>query len=303
MRVIFSCIDESLQPPLSCSLCNLKRMWATCQKQVTKKPKSIKQLSKQSVYNSQVGQVCVSIVMQSNMAAVATWVFCQVNTGREVNAFQMFAEGYRGRHWMHSVINHAIVFFCHRRTYLSVPADWNHKAKRADKPQCSCQSECFDVTSKHRSYRQRCSSFASAACGGPSSCWVSSPQVGPGNTTENQNSSTPPVHVLVWFQASLSPPAGAAAAFPRCWSINRWCLSLRRKAATRGSSCRSWSTRRSLWWEPKVIPTQITGKYLFPTVTHHVIHICLQDTKNLRLISRMQASLVRFEYFEFFFFF
>lgn len=63
-----------------------------------KKAKSVTQLSKQSVYNSQVGRVCVSIVMQSNMAAVAAWVFCQVNTGREVNAFQMFAEDYRGTH-------------------------------------------------------------------------------------------------------------------------------------------------------------------------------------------------------------
>lgn len=36
-----------------------------------KKAKSVTQLSKQSIYNSQVGRVCVSIVMQSNMAAVA----------------------------------------------------------------------------------------------------------------------------------------------------------------------------------------------------------------------------------------
>lgn len=38
-----------------------------------KKPKSVTQLSKQSVSNSQVGRVCVSIVMQSNLAAV----FCE----------------------------------------------------------------------------------------------------------------------------------------------------------------------------------------------------------------------------------
>lgn len=102
--------------PFHTGLRNLKKMWSTCQKQITKKPKSVTQLSKQSVYNSEIGQVSVSIVMQSNMAAVAAWVFCQVNTGRGVNAFQMFAEAYRGRHWMHSVINHAIVLFCLSRT-------------------------------------------------------------------------------------------------------------------------------------------------------------------------------------------
>lgn len=169
---------------------------------------------------------------------------------------------------MHSVINHAMVLFClsrsryavkrHRRTYLSVPANWNHKGKRADKPKCSCQSERFDVTSKHHSYRQRCSRFTSAACGGPSSCWVSSPQVGPRNT-EQQNSPTHLDHVRVWFQAMPSPPAGAAAASPRCWSISRWCLSLRREIAARWSLCLSWSTRRCLWWVAKVIPTVPSG--------------------------------------------
>lgn len=149
-----------------------------------KKAKSVTQLSKQSIYNSQVGRVCVSIVMQSNMAAVAAWVFCQVNTGREVNAFQMFAEDYRGTHWMHSVINHATVLFCPSRTVdmrLNVTdgpiyvSRQTGTTKRADKPKCSCQSECFDVTSKHHSYCQRCSRFASAAFGGPWSCWVFSP--------------------------------------------------------------------------------------------------------------------------------
>lgn len=41
--------------------------------------------------------MCVSIVMQSNMAAGVAWVFCQENTEREVNAFQMFAQDNWGR--------------------------------------------------------------------------------------------------------------------------------------------------------------------------------------------------------------
>lgn len=111
MRTIFSRIDESLRPPFS-MLCNRKENVSLLPKPSHKKPKSITQLSKQS----RLGRVPVSIVMQSNMAAVATRVFCQVNTGREVNAFQMFAERYRGTHSMQSVINHAMVLFCLSRT-------------------------------------------------------------------------------------------------------------------------------------------------------------------------------------------
>lgn len=76
------------------------------------KPKSTPQLSKQRHYNSQIGRVCVSIVMQGNMAAV----LCQVNTRREVNALQMFAEDSRGTNSMRSVINCAMVLFCVART-------------------------------------------------------------------------------------------------------------------------------------------------------------------------------------------
>lgn len=66
MRTIFSCIYWVL---FHATLCNLNGAWDTRQKQITKKNKSVTQLSKQSVDNSQVGRVCVSIVMQSNMAA------------------------------------------------------------------------------------------------------------------------------------------------------------------------------------------------------------------------------------------
>lgn len=193
--------------------------------------------------------------------------------------------------WMHRVITHAMVLFClfphdrfafkrHRRIYLSAPADWNHKGRRADKPKRSCQSERFDVTSKHRSHRS-CSRSASAACGGPWSCWscwVSSPQVVPRNSENPELFHATGFTSRVWFQASPIPPAGAAAASPRSWSISRWCPSLRREAATRWSTCLSWSTRPSLWWVPRTIPTVPSGLLKFQAnmyflLLHLSIHV------------------------------
>lgn len=288
MRTIFSCIDESLRPPpFHATLCNLKRAWDTRQKKITKKKNKIRHPAVKTECLQQSGRTGVRLYCDAEQHG--SWVFCQMTTGREVNAFQMFAKGFtEGMDWMHRVINHAMVLFClsrtidlhwkrHRRIYLSVPADWKHKGRRADEPKCSCQSDRFDVTSKHRSHRDAPASRPRRVDGRrPAEC--PRRRSFPGRPRSRTLPRTG-FHVSrVWFQARIIPPAGADAASPPCWSISRWCLSLRREAATRWSSCLWWSTRPSLWWVPKAIPTVPSSLLKFQAdiyflQLHLIIHV------------------------------
>lgn len=79
-------------------------------------------------------------------------------------------------------------------------------------------------------------------------------------------------NVPLWFQASPSPPAGAAAASPRCWLLSLRCLSPRRKTAPRQSTCPSWSTKHSLWWVPHMFPTVPSRVVQSPVIALSVAH-------------------------------
>lgn len=205
------------------------------------------------------------------------WVCCQVNTGRDVNAFQMFAEDY-GADGLNAPCNyscHGVVLPCPARSICIQTSQTDlfkcpgrlETAKEGEQTgrSAAVSQSALMWHQKHRSHRW-CSRSPSAARGGPWSrwsCWVSSPQVVPRKSENPELFHATGFTSRVWFQASPIPPAGAAAASPRCWSISRWCPSRRREAATRWSTCLSWSTRPSLWWVPRTIPTVPSGLLKF----------------------------------------